>query len=121
MTRAEIVALAATYTTVEAFANNPEVADYIMDYEGDLAILKADCETAVAGRADAVAATWPVRWTVAPPSYDGMGTRSVDDGTYRGKPLRQVHIPPQQLDWQTSRYQSGLCGCFVTDPRKETT
>jgi len=49
--------------------------------------------------------------TTAPAAYDGFGTveLSPEVGTdMRGRPLRLVVIQPDHLDWQLSRYSSGL-------------
>lgn len=51
------------------------------------------------------------RYTVAPPDYDGFGTRTVAmTGVYtkQGKEFRLVEIEPRYLDWQLARYSSGL-------------
>lgn len=58
-------------------------------------------------------ATWPVRYTLAPASYDGFGTldcgvECYEDGG-RCRPYRKVSINPAHLEWQTLRYRSGNC------------
>lgn len=58
-------------------------------------------------------ATWPVRYTLAPASYDGFGTidRGVEcyEAGGRCRPYRKVSINPAHLEWQTLRYRSGNC------------
>lgn len=48
-------------------------------------------------------------FTDAPEAYDGFGTRTLDIvGMRRGNFFREVAIPAEHVDWQTSRYASGL-------------
>lgn len=53
----------------------------------------------------------PIRiYTDAPESYDGFGTRTIDvvGTSTRGNPVRLVEVLPVHLEWQRSRYLSGL-------------
>lgn len=50
-------------------------------------------------------------FTAAPDDFDGFGTRTVRFTSYlnhRGRRLREVEIENQHLEWQLSRYGSGL-------------
>ena len=49
-------------------------------------------------------------YTDAPPEYDGFGTATTAEavGTINGKVLRRVSVRDEHLEWQVSRYQSGL-------------
>jgi len=60
--------------------------------------------------------------TTAPESYDGFGTFTVQilDET-DGKKTRLVLINTVYLQWQTSRYSSGLYGCDLEQPEEITT
>ncbi len=50
-----------------------------------------------------------VRFTTAPEDYDGFGTVSEGvRGIVCGKPVRRVRIRPGALQWQESRYASGM-------------
>ena len=54
--------------------------------------------------------TYVMRYTDAPPSYDGFGT-IVFETTEKKTPLGQlrcVMIAKQHLDWQETRYASGM-------------
>jgi len=50
--------------------------------------------------------------TDAPPDYDGFGTRDVGPvgelGTTKRGPLRRVATPDRHVEWQRTRYSSGL-------------
>lgn len=50
------------------------------------------------------------RYTTAPIDYDGFGTRTVfpDCGSDSGKTIRQVAIHAEHLQWQETRYSSGM-------------
>lgn len=54
------------------------------------------------------------RFTAAPEDYDGFGTRTIGPAgaSDRGRPVREVEIPADTLDWQASRYYSGMFGCL---------
>lgn len=51
-----------------------------------------------------------VRYTTAQPSYDGFGTLELEvlHKSPRGLHWRKVAIAPEHLEWQESRYGSGL-------------
>lgn len=54
-----------------------------------------------------------LRYTTAPEVYDGFGSNTVqtDAGEdHRGMPVRLVSIEAKHLDWQETRYGSGLHG-----------
>lgn len=63
--------------------------------------------------------TWMIRWTDAHPAYDTFGTRSLESHEWGGKILRKVAIDPAHLDYQCSRYGSGLHCVWGRDPREE--
>jgi hypothetical protein len=57
-------------------------------------------------------------YTSASSVYDGFGTEelSADAGRDdRGIPIRKVAILCEHLDWQQSRYASGLHGCVAPE------
>jgi hypothetical protein len=57
--------------------------------------------------------------TSAPSDYDGFGTFTIaaNVGTdSRGRKTRVVLIEVENVDWQTSRYASGLC---LVEPKTE--
>ncbi len=50
-----------------------------------------------------------IRYTTAPESYDGFGTRTLAVmGKVYENTIRRVEIKLQHLDWQECRYASGL-------------
>ena len=57
-----------------------------------------------------------IRYTTAPEAYDGFGTRTArvagDDG---GKPIRMVLIESDALQWQDTRYASGMHCCWTQE------
>jgi len=67
-----------------------------------------------------LAGGWRTIWTTAPADYDSFGTETIEEGgEWRGKQLRRVIVDPTHLDYQTSRYASGLHGYWDEDPRVE--
>ena len=50
-------------------------------------------------------------YTSAPESYDGFGTKTIQENVYRNvtkdQSLRLVEIEESALQWQTMRYSSG--------------
>jgi hypothetical protein len=71
----------------------------------------------------------PAEWTLtdAPACYDGFGTRTArvlvlpPDGWHgngRGGPVREVETPKEHVEWQRSRYSSGLYAWEPTEPGK---
>jgi hypothetical protein len=67
-----------------------------------------------------LASGWVARWTAAPEEFDSFGASTIaQHGVWHGKELRQVVIDPQYLDFQATRYSSGLHGCWESDPRIE--
>lgn len=52
----------------------------------------------------------PIRYTTASTNYDGFGTRTLDPeaGMDRSHTVRKVEIDDRHLQWQESRYGSGL-------------
>jgi hypothetical protein len=62
-------------------------------------------------------AAMPIRYTLAPPNYDGFGTNSIAIlGVCQGRELRQVEILPEHLEWQENRYWSGNYRPFAEFP-----
>jgi hypothetical protein len=52
-----------------------------------------------------------IRYTTASERYDGFGTETVEVTKFvdnRGREFRKVSILPENYDWQTLRYGSGL-------------
>jgi energy-coupling factor transporter ATP-binding protein EcfA2 len=50
-------------------------------------------------------------YTTAEEAYDGFGTETIRQTGYyddRGRQVREVVIPESAIDWQTSRYRSGM-------------
>jgi hypothetical protein len=57
-------------------------------------------------------------FTAAPLDYDGFSTvtvRVVGRDNRRGNPVREVTMHRRDYDWQTARYDSGMCS--YTHPR----
>lgn len=51
-------------------------------------------------------------YTAAPLDYDGFSTvtvRVVGRDNRRGNPVREVMMQRRDYDWQTTRYDSGMC------------
>ena len=56
-------------------------------------------------------AGWVRTFTTAPVDYDGFGTvtlKSPAGCTERGREVRLVLTPPEHVNWQRARYQSGM-------------
>lgn len=53
-----------------------------------------------------------IRYTTAPDAYDGFGTVTLETlplkNQHSDNPYRKVEIQDEALDWQTSRYASGM-------------
>ena len=59
--------------------------------------------------------TFKIYYTLAPKSYDGFGTETVEMTDYfdqRGREVRKVKIFDKANNWQTMRYNSGMFGVF---------
>jgi hypothetical protein len=52
--------------------------------------------------------TYQLFLTNAPEKFDGFGTTTLEDHTFGEKVQRFVMIPINHLDWQLSRYSSGM-------------
>lgn len=96
-------------------------------YEAEeLGILTIDGKAAEAclsgyedGRKAGLVARGVKRYTTAPDAYDHSETFTTKIvGTFEGRKVRQVVIQPAQLEWQTSRYSSGLHPCWTDDQFK---
>lgn len=66
---------------------------------------------------DILGVTFHARCTRAQRAYDGFGTLELTNELQDsdGKPVRLVLIREDHLNWQESRYASGL-GCFAFPP-----
>lgn len=59
--------------------------------------------------------TYKIYYTLAPQSYDGFGTETLEMSGYydqRGREVRKVKILDKANNWQTMRYNSGMFGVF---------
>lgn len=62
------------------------------------------------GVRDRLRSTGVVIYTSAPEAYDGGGTftdKTLNGSTMRG-PMRRVVVQPENLNWQSMRYASGM-------------
>jgi hypothetical protein len=57
-------------------------------------------------------------YTTAPSAYDGFSTRELEADAgrdNRGLTVRKVALEARDLEWQTSRYGSGLHACATPE------